>query len=154
MGPFGQRYWTGVWKHRARRKGVTDDKRAGKPLPKNSETGSKISGTPMYDSEFDPHPAIEVAWLVSGNEGWARKLAHMQGEEVKEYVEVPDGIPLDQRWILKGNIYGNELNAWEDYKQSLTTLKQSYDHPLNELPDPEDSEDVIWMLKALAWTHL
>ena len=35
----------------------------------------------------------------------------------------------------------------EDYKQSLTTLKQSYDHPLNELPDPEDSDDTIWILK-------
>ena len=35
--PFGQRYWTGVWKHRARRKGVADDRRAAKPLPWNSE---------------------------------------------------------------------------------------------------------------------
>ena len=31
--PFGQRYWTGVWKHRARRKGASDDYRAAKPFP-------------------------------------------------------------------------------------------------------------------------
>ena len=66
--PFGQRYWTGVWKHRARRKGASDEHRAGKPLPKNLETSDSISSMALTDSEYDPHPAIEVAWLVSGNE--------------------------------------------------------------------------------------
>ena len=61
--PFGQRYWTGVWKHRARRKGVADDRRAAKPLPWNSETADSISSTAMNDSEYDPHPAIEVLGL-------------------------------------------------------------------------------------------
>jgi hypothetical protein len=70
--PFGQRYWTGVWKHRARRKGASDDHRAGKPLPKNLETADAVTATAAIDSEYDPHPAVEVAWLVSGNEGWVR----------------------------------------------------------------------------------
>jgi hypothetical protein len=147
MVPFGQRYWTGVWKNRARRKGVTDDKRAAKPLPANLETGSKISGTPAYDSEYDPNPAIEVAWLVSGNEGWSKKLAHFQGELLKEYVEIPDAIPIDQRYVVGGGIYGQHPNAWEDYQLSLATLSSVYDHPLNQLPEPEDNEDIIWMLK-------
>jgi hypothetical protein len=63
--PFGQRYWTGVWKHRATRKGADDNFRAANPLPKNIETGATMTGTPMYDPEYDPHPAIELAWLVS-----------------------------------------------------------------------------------------
>ena len=33
-----------------------------------------ITNTVMFDSEFDPHPAIEQAWLVSGNEGFQKKL--------------------------------------------------------------------------------
>ena len=49
---------------------MADDRRAAKPLPWNSETADSISSTAMNDSEYDPHPAIEIAWLVSGNEGW------------------------------------------------------------------------------------
>ena len=146
--PFGQRYWTGVWKHRARRKGASDEHRAGKPLPKNLETADSISSMALIDSEYDPHPAVEVAWLVSGNEGWNRQLAHKQGDLVQEYVEIPDGIELDQRSLLKGGVYGQSANAWEDYKQSLNRLISYYDHPLNDLPDPEESDDTVWMLKA------
>ena len=120
--PFGQRYWTGVWKHRARRKGASDEHRAGKPLPKNLETADSISSMALIDSEYDPHPAIEVAWLVSGNEGWSRQLVHKQGDLVQEYVEIPDGIELDQRSLLKGGVYGQSANAWEDYKQSLNKI--------------------------------
>jgi hypothetical protein len=148
--PFGQRYWTGVWKHRARRKGASDDHRAGKPLPKNLETADAISTMALIESEYDPHPAIEVAWLVSGNEGWSKKLAHTQGETFLEYVEIPDAIPFDneQRNFVTGGVYGNYPNAWEDYKQSLSSLKSTYDHPLNELPDPEISDDTVWILKS------
>ena len=146
--PFGQRYWTGVWKHRARRKGASDEHRAGKPLPKNLETSDSISSMALTDSEYDPHPAIEVAWLVSGNEGWTRKLVHQQGNLVQEYVEIPDGIEMDQRAFLKGGIYGQNPNAWEDYRQSLSGLLTNYDHPLNALPDPDETEDTVWMLKA------
>jgi len=104
--PFGQKNWTGVWKHRARRKGASDEHRAGKPLPKNLETSDSISSMALVDSEYDPHPAIEVSWLVSGNEGWTQKLAHMQGTSVQEYVEVPDGIDKEQRVFLEGGVYG------------------------------------------------
>ena len=101
----------------------------------------------LVDSEYDPHPAIEVAWLVSGNEGWARQLAHKQGESFQEYVEVPAGIEMEQRVFFNGGVYGKFANPWEDYKQSLSSLTSVYEHPLNELPNPEDSEDVVWMLK-------
>ena len=40
---------------------VADDRRAAKPLPWNSETADSISSTAMNDSEYDPHPAVEVA---------------------------------------------------------------------------------------------
>ena len=148
--PFGQRYWTGVWKHRARRKGASDDYRAAKPLPNNLETSDSISATAMADSEYDPHPAVEVAWLVSGNEGWSKKPAFMQGPViVKDFLEIPDGIPDDQRFFTdpNGGIYGNERNAWLDYQYAVEQNLKDYDHPLLELPDPEDSNDVVWMLR-------
>ena len=58
----------------------------------------------MADSEYDPHPAVEVAWLVSGNEGWSKKPAFMQGPViVKDFLEIPDGIPDDQRFFTDPN---------------------------------------------------
>ena len=78
--PFGQRYWT-EFGNIGPEKGVADDRRAAKPLPWNSETADSISSTAMNDSEYDPHPAVEVAWLVSGNEGWSPKLAFMQAQQ-------------------------------------------------------------------------
>ena len=149
--PFGQRYWTGVWKHRARRKGVADDRRAAKPLPWNSETADSISSTAMNDSEYDPHPAIEVAWLVSGNEGWYPKLAFMQSPTIaRDFVEIPDGIPRDQRYFTdpNGGIYGSEDNAWLDYQNAIERYLENYDHPLIDLPDPdESSSDSVWILR-------
>ncbi len=136
-----------VWKQSARRKGASDEHRAGKPLPKNLETSDSINSMALVDSEYDPHPAIEVMWLVSGNEGWSRQLAHKQGESFQEYVEVPAGIEMEQRVFFNGGVYGKFANPWEDYKQSLSSLTSVYEHPLNELPNPEDSEDVVWMLK-------
>ena len=148
--PFGQRYWTGVWKHRARRKGVADDRRAAKPLPWNSETADSISSTAMNDTEFDPHPAVEVSWLVSGNEGWSKKLAFMQNPMIaKDFVEIPDGIPQDQRYFTdpNGGIYGADRNAWTDYEKAISNFLKDYDHPLIELSDPEDSADIVWILR-------
>ena len=78
--PFGQRHWTGVWKHRGRDNGVTIDKLGARPLPENFETGDRAPSKdpdiakPTLNNEFDPHPAIEVSWLVSGNEGFNKKL--------------------------------------------------------------------------------
>ena len=148
--PFGQRYWTGVWKHRARRKGVTDDHRAAAPLPKNLETGATMTSTPMSDTEYDPHPAVELAWLVSGNEGWTKKLGFLSGQLLSEYVEIPDGIPSDdqQRDILEGGIYGQAENAWLDYQTALENNLESYEHPLIDLLDPDDEDsDTVWILR-------
>ena len=106
--PFGQRYWTGVWKHRARRKGASEEYRAAAPLPKNLETGKNMESTPMADTEYDPHPAIEASWLVSGNEGWSKKFGFFNGSILQEYVEIPDGIRNEdglrqfiKRWSLR-----------------------------------------------------
>ena len=148
--PFGQRYWTGVWKHRARRKGVTDDHRAAAPLPKNLETGATMTSTPMSDTEYDPHPAVELAWLVSGNEGWTKKLGFLSGQLLREYVEIPDGIPSDdqQRYILEGGIYGQAENAWLDYQSALENNLEDYGHPLIDLLDPDDEgSDTVWILR-------
>ena len=151
--PLGQRYWTGVWKHRARRKGVADDYKAAAPLPKNLETGATMDSTPMADTEYDPHPAVEVAWLVSGNEGWSKKLAIMQGPMIaKDYLEIPDGIPVTERFLTDsaGGTYGKRQNAWEDYQQAVDDHIQEYEHPLRELPDPDPANpnnDVVWLLR-------
>ena len=44
---------------------------------------------------YDPHPIVEQAWLVSGNEGWGSKLAIMKKIPINEFIEVPDGIIID-----------------------------------------------------------
>ena len=43
--------------------------------------------------------------------------------------------------------YGNERNAWLDYQYAVEQNLKDYDHPLLELPDPEDTNDVVWMLR-------
>ena len=41
------------------------------PTPsRNSESAKGITNTVMFDSEFDPHPAIEQAWLVVEMKGF------------------------------------------------------------------------------------
>ena len=76
----------------------------------------------MPDSEYDPHPAVEVAWLVSGNEGYEKKLAVLMCSvsfaSRKDYIEIPDAIEKDQRYFIGSqSSYGQEENAWEDYFQ-------------------------------------
>ena len=71
--PFGQRYWTGVWKHKAANNNDSDNPGVS-PMPGNFEPGNSASKYTTYDSGFDSHPAVEVAWLVSGNEGYQKKL--------------------------------------------------------------------------------
>ena len=58
---FGQRFWTGVWKNRAKSKGGVQP--GARPFPNILETGNSVNKTIMPDSEYDPHPAVEVAWL-------------------------------------------------------------------------------------------
>ena len=169
--PFGQRYWTGVWKQRGRDRGVDQNKLGAKPLPENLDTGDKYpeekNSDPMTSSEFDPHPAIEIAWLVSGNEGFSHKMYFGNGpNQLAEFVEIPDGNiwdpdqPDNGRGFIKGGVYGSAENPWEDYANSLLNSSSSpvlrglnnnlpgYNHPLYDLPDPETSEDVEWILKA------
>ena len=122
--PLGQRFWTGVWKNPSRRK--NSGVRYGRHLPVNSESAKGITNKVAYDSEFDPHPAIEQAWLVSGNEGFQKKL--MMGNNpysLDEYVEVPDGNLWDDsgldngRSFVNGGVYGNEPNPWLDFEKAL-----------------------------------
>lgn len=158
--PYGQRYWTGVWKHRGRDRGVAGNKLGAKPLPENIDTGDSLSEKPMVSTEFDPHPAIEVSWLVSGNEGFDKKLYFgLNPLDLKEFVEIPDGNIWDTgqadngRSFVKGGIYGEAENAWEDYSMALQNsslrgsgLLPEYNHPLFELPDPLVSDEVEWLL--------
>ena len=160
--PFGQRNWTGVWKHRGRDRGVDENKLGAKPLPENIDTGDSLSEYPMVSTEFDPHPAIEVSWLVSGNEGFSKKLYFGNNpNQLLEFVEIPDGNiwdtdqPDNGRSFVRGGVYGSRENAWEDYASALddSPLKGSeilpeYNHPLFELPDPITSEDTTWLLVA------
>ena len=159
---FGQRYWTGVWKTRAKSKGGIQP--GAKPFPNILETGNSVNKTIMQDSEFDPHPAVEVAWLVSGNEGYEKKLAVLQGSgsfvSRQDYIEIPDGIEKDQRYFNGAQTsYGQEGNAWLDYQgvvqqnftnQNSGIFDPQYFHPLVELPDPDDIQfpnQTVWMLK-------
>jgi hypothetical protein len=159
---FGQRYWTGVWKNRAKSKGGVQP--GARPFPNILETGNSVNKTIMPDSEYDPHPAVEVAWLVSGNEGYEKKLAVLMGSgsfaSRKDYIEIPDAIEKDQRYFNGSqSSYGQEENAWEDYFQVVRTTfsnlgsdeyKPNYYHPLVDLPDPDDSQfpnQTVWILK-------
>ena len=157
--PFGQRYWTGVWKHRASNDGSTPGI---SPTPKNLETGNVGNRETMYDTDYDPHPDVEVAWLVSGNEGHQRKLGFFSSggifQSLRNMVGVPDGILAADRSAP----YGSDDNAWLDYEKVVTTdaffgesrpfLERTYSHPLIGLPDPDDpldpdSNETVWILK-------
>ena len=160
--PFGQRYWTGVWKNRAKSRGGQNP--GALPFPENYETGGSIPINTQPDSEYDPHPAIESAWLVSGNEGYEPKIAVMEGSGAtsvrSDYIEIPDGIPMDERYFTSnGGAYNQYENAWEDYQAVVNktfsnsfgdTYDPQYYHPLIELPDPEDDnfpDETVWILK-------
>ena len=107
----------------------------------------------MADTEYDPHPAIEVlAWLVSGNEDGLKKLAIMQSPVIaKEYVEIPDSIPSAERLLLTQAV---ELTArkithgWIIKKQWLNNYSNMI--ILLRMPDPNPTnpnDDFVWMLR-------
>jgi hypothetical protein len=167
--PLGQRQWTGVWKHRGH---GSDNylsleggysKLATRELPYNADKSSFISDSWLVDSSYDHHPAIEQAWLVSGNEGWQKRLAIMNENQVIDFIEVPDGKYIDDEGyrvipgspVGAGN-YGKFENAWKDHEHVATSRLQStqYHHPLVDLDDPAGpennylgSEKVTWILK-------
>lgn len=157
--PFGQRYWTGVWKHRASNDGSTPGI---SPNPKNLETGNVGNRQTMYDTDYDPHPEVEVAWLVSGNEGFQKKLGFFSSsglfENLQNMLGVQDGILAADR----ARPYGTDENAWLDYENVVKTdmrigeskplIERSYAHPMIDLPDPDnfsdrDSNETVWILK-------
>ena len=135
--PFGQRHWTGVWRHRADTK----------VSPRNYETGNAGHEDTMYDSEFDGHPEAEVAWLVSGNEGHSKRLGLFESSGLfADYLAIPDGISRVDRSNRESG-YGNAENAWQDYREVVASRLANYDHPLNELPDPDSNDSTVWILK-------
>ena len=135
--PFGQRHWTGVWRHRA------DTKVA----PRNYETGNAGHEDTMYDSEFNGHPEAEVAWLVSGNEGHSKRLGLFESSGLfADYLAIPDGISRVDRSNRESG-YGNAENAWQDYREVVASRLANYHHPLNELPDPDSNDSTVWILK-------
>ena len=166
--PFGQRYWTGVWKHKAANNNDSDNPGVS-PMPGNFEPGNSASKYTTYDSGFDSHPAVEVAWLVSGNEGYQKKLGIFSssgpfGNSLSDFLDVPDGILADDRLPP----YGSETNAWLDFEKVVKTDKffgltkplteRSYHHPLIDLPDPDlpsapDSNETVWILKNPLLKH-
>jgi len=152
---LGQRQWTGVWKHRG---GWAERSLPTPPLPENRDDGKALTLSWSYDSSYDPHPAVEQAWLVSGNEGWNRKLAMMKGEIVDEFIEVPDGIIVDDegKRILNnplGGIYGKDDNPWVDHNEIVEELDalDLYHHPLMAIEDPrgvdnlDGSDQSVWL---------
>ena len=98
--PFGQRNWTGVWKNRS----LNNGNERVRPLPNTTETGNAVNVDMGYDSEYDPHPAMETAWLVSGNEGYDPKLALLKwcynGLIAEQNIEIPDAMTTDQKGIF------------------------------------------------------
>jgi hypothetical protein len=155
---LGQRQWTGVWKHRG---GWAERTLPTTPLPENRDDGKALTLSWSYDSSYDPHPAVEQAWLVSGNEGWGRKLAMMNGEIVNEFIEVPDGIIIDDEGnrILNnpmGGVYGENENPWLDHKKIVEKLDSlsSYNHPLMAIDEPYGvdnpygSDQSVWLLRT------
>ncbi|MBR90300.1 MAG: hypothetical protein CMO66_03390, partial [Verrucomicrobiales bacterium] len=58
-------HWTGVWKRQAAATLSPRDIGSSSLAPKEGEPPPDV----MFDSEYDEHPANEIAWLVSGNEG-------------------------------------------------------------------------------------
>ena len=150
--PEGQRFWTGVWKTRAG--DAEENSLAYRPLPYNRDGVAGLPKSWDTDTGYDRHPAIEVAWLVSGNEGWQRKLAVTGGGTlVNEFIEVPDGVVADDDGsrVLnnpKGLIYGKKKNEWADHKSVVFGHLGKYSHPLKELPSPDENDSYAWLFKA------
>ena len=149
--PAGQRMWTGVWKDRGvgSSKNLEDD-RMTNPLPFNGDDAISLTDSWDVDSTYDHHPAIEMAWLVSGNEGKKLALLDSRGK-VTEHIEVPDGRPKTSEGriipIDAGQEYGTDENAWQDHKNLvLYNTKLDYHHPYLELSDPDENDSVTWLL--------
>ena len=89
-----------------------------------------------------------------------RKLAMMDGEIVNEFIEVPDGIIIDDegKRIVNnpmGGVYGEDENPWVDHKKVVEQIDSLslYHHPLMAIDDPlgidnpNGSDQTVWLLK-------
>ena len=122
-------------------------------MPLNSDDAAWLPTTWSPDYSYDHHPAIEMAWLVSGNEG--EKLALLNNRNiVKEFIEVPDGRQIADdntrvclRCRSREYLAGPNKNAWADHQKFVGTKISHYHHPLLELPDPDQNDTVAWVLK-------
>ena len=151
--PDGQRMWTGVWKNRGvgSQKNLKDQ-RSTNPFPFNGDDAIALTDSWEYDASYDHHPAIEMSWLVSGNEGSKLGIIHPLSGKVVEHIEVPDGKPVtdEQTRILPVNAgyeYGKKDNAWRDHRNVVETKLSNYYHPLLPLPNPDENETMAWVLK-------
>ena len=85
----------------------------------------------------------------------------MNGEIVNEFIEIPDGIIIDDEGnrILNnpmGGVYGEDENPWVDHKKIVEKLDvlSSYHHPLMAIDDPygidnpNGSDQSVWLLRA------
>ena len=150
--PSGQRMWTGVWKNRGVGSSKNlNDQRMTNPLPFNGDDAISLTDSWDADLTYDHHPAIEMTWLVSGNEGAKLGLINPSSGKVEEHVEIPDGKPRtnEQSRVLPINAgyeYGMHENAWLDHQELVRTKLTNFYHPLVELPDPDENETVTWIL--------
>ena len=132
-------YWTGVWKRQSAPPLSPKNLESSSIAPKVDKNGNLLGPPPdvMYDSEFDEHPANEVAWLVSGNEGknFQGKRRHQWLHEEQNF---PDGVANET-----DDEYRNRVRQDKD-----ADGKPDYFHPVfDDVPDPDSSgSESVWLV--------
>ena len=124
-------YWTGIWKRQSAPPLSPKNLESSSLAPKVDKNGNLLGPPPdvMYDSEFDEHPANEVAWLVSGNEG-----KNLQGKMQHDWLHDEDETE-DQ--------YRSRIREDKD-----SDGKPDYFHPVfDDVPDPDSSgSESVWLV--------
>ena len=166
--PFGQRYWTGVWKHKAANNNDSDNPGT---VPCRETSSQAIPPVNIPLTTVDSILTRRSRWLGWSAEtkgirrNWASFLLQGPfGNSLSDFLDVPDGILVDDRLPP----YGSETNAWLDFEKVVKTDKffgltkqlteRSYHHPLIDLPDPDlpsvpDSNETVWILKNPLLKH-
>jgi hypothetical protein len=128
-------YWTGIWKRQSAPPLSPKNLESTSIAPKVDKKGKLIGDTPdvMYDSEFDAHPANEIAWLVSGNEG-----KKFQGKMQHKWLHDDDETD-DQ--------YHSRIREDKD-----SDGKPDYFHPVfDDVPNPDSSgSESVWLVNNSA----
>ncbi len=126
-------YWTGVWKRQAAAP-LTPKNLESYSLgpPKVDKNGNLLEPPPdlMYDSSFDEHPANEVAWLVSGNEG-----RNLGGKRRHDWLHDEDETDVEYRNRIHEDLDGDG--------------HPDYFHPaFDDVPTPlEDNSSSVWLVQ-------